>query len=366
MRYFQRKSLALVAGGIGATALIVLAADLLRPGSADLRSSAQVTADEPRELVRMTGDPDLANGGYALVLGDIITGRGPLLIEDTAAIQALSRDLWYSRPSGPGASGSPQVEVGALLAEGKTLRLFTCPESDCGSWFIGAEDQGAQNSGFAALRKRVTLPGRPVEHITGYYDSYEAYQRGHAAILSAPDRWFARPGAERLQAEDEAPGEIEITLPVELLSGAPEDGEDAEGDLAKIGADWLQDIPGHAEVTLGLPEPIRLTLLPPLSEDGTQITLPGLQYRSRMITLRLAGSDTEAVAARIGLSPFQMPDLLSLTDAMHQALAGAGYDTACLPGCAVVELGRINQAAGVEIRAAPGWQIESWRLSEAD
>lgn len=375
MPVYQRKTLALAAAGTVAAALIILASALLLPGPGAVHSEEQKAPDSPREVIRLTGGIDLSKGGYALILGDLVTGRGPLLVEDENSLRRLASDLWYSQPAADGAGSAetagsaeapPRVEVATLLHEGRALRLFSCPESDCGSWFIGADSEGARNSGFGALRQRSSLPGSPVGHVTGYYDSYTAYQRAHEAINASPGRWFALPGGEILQGEDQTPVRMEVTLPSELLKSAEAGAEEQTESLMKLSAQWLGESGGSAMLTISPPEPLSVTLLPPLSDSGTEIPLPGLQSRSRRITLRLPEADAAAVAGRIDLSGFPMPDLLILPDAAHQALLAEGYDASCLPHCVSLSSGRINQPAGVEIHPAPGWQIESWRLSEAD
>lgn len=371
MAVSRRKTLALIAGGIGAAALIFLASGPFLPGSSARPGKAPEAPPQSRDVIRMTEGYDLGQGGFSLVLGDLVTGRGPLLVQDAAELSRLAPDLWYSLPvSAEAAAGSehaaPQVEIGTLFQAGLPLHIFTCPEADCGSWFIGADSQGARDSGFAALRQRSALPGEPVEHVTGYYDSYAGYQRAHAAILAGNGRWFATPGAAKLQQEEAAPALLEITLPVELIAGEAPPAAEEEARLTALSSGWLGDRPGSAGVAISLPEPVSLTLLPPLSDAGAEIPLPGLHYRSRIISLRLAQADARSLADQIDLSGFAMPDLLILSDAAHQALRQQGYDTACLPDCASIALGRINQPARIGIHPAPGWEIGSWRLSEAD
>ncbi|VDC29204.1 hypothetical protein [Pseudogemmobacter humi] len=317
--------------------------------------------------VDMLEGADPAEGGYALILGDLVTGRGPRLVTDPTAIRAIAPDLWYMQEGREGGifaaapdPAKPQIEVGALLRDGVTLRQFYCPEESCRGGFAGTE------SGLGRLYGIDPPPGIAVEHVTGHYQNHDSYLAAHAAIAADPDRWFAVPGAETPLPRDDSPAQISVTLPAELLpydSGAAsyEAEREAEAALQRIGLGWLGDAGGEVRVQKSWPMDLPVEAPPPTEGQAELDRLPGLSYRERRIILDVAPAGLDAVLERIDLSGFAAPDLLGLDDALYHAFGAAGYDTACLPGCARVRSGRINHPAGIEIRPAPAWRIESWR-----
>ncbi|WP_112308854.1 hypothetical protein [Pseudogemmobacter bohemicus] len=320
--------------------------------------------------------------GYTLVLGDLVTGSGARILRDPAEIEAARAALWYLETrreggllSSPTERARARREVATLIRDGAAIRIFTCPTDECGGWFGLSDHEGARRSGFAAIREAATppdsapgsAPGSPVEHMTGYYDNYDSYRAAHAAISADPTRWFAEPGAQRLAPREERLAQIDISLPAELLTRNADqanfdDEQAAEAALEALGRSWLGEMQGEVRVRKSWPMDIPILSGPGFDKEGRLRALPGYSYRQRSITLEMAPADLDAVAARIDLGGFTPPDLLMLEDALLKAVAAAGYDTACLPGCARVGSGRISHAADLFMPAAPGWQIESWRL----
>lgn len=128
-----------------------------------------------------------------------------------------------------------------------------------------------------------------------------------------------------------------------------------------LGETWLGEAEGEVRVQQSWPMEIPILPEPLFDPEGRLRALPGYSYRNRHIVIDVAAPDLAAVEGRIDLSGFTPPDLLALEDALLRAVAAAGYDTACLPGCARVDQARINHGAEVYIRPAPSWQIASWR-----
>jgi len=295
-------------------------------------------------------------------------------------MEALRPSLWFRETRKEGGLfsavsevGRARTEVATLLKNGAAIRIITCPTEECGALFTLWDQQGARNSGFAAIRAAASAPGAAVDYVTGYYDSYDAYRAAHAAIAADPDRWFARPGAELAELAGDGMGEIRVSLPVVLLPYGPHQASEAtekaaEAALITLGQSWLGNVPGEVRVMQPWPREIYIDWQEP--RDDRPLSLPGVSYRQSEIFLEMPlarQAEVEAVIrAKIGESGFLPPDLLTLEDALHQAVALGGHDTSCLPGCARVQSQRINHNAEIWPRPVPGWQIESWRLLDTD
>src|SRR5690606_28011678 len=156
---------------------------------------------------------------------------------------------------------------------------------------------------------------------------------------------------------------IRVTLPVELLSYAPDQASEeveraAQEKLQKLGESWLGETEGTVSAHLTWPREIAITWEAFADRDDKPRVLPGISYRESEIVISLPRALQDAVAGRIDVTGFVPPDPLMLDDALFRAVERAGIDTACLPGCARVQFQRIRHGSHVYSRPAPAWEIE--------
>lgn len=328
---------------------------------------------EGETRVEMLTPEQLAEGGYALILGDFVTGSGPRLIDDPDALARLQPQLWYldERDAGSFAAAAmgtlmgmnPTREIGALMRDGVTLRRFSCRAVLCQTW--PAEGAQAAKWGLGALRG--AAPGRAVEYVTGYYDTHESYLAAHARVLEDPDRWFAEAGGEIPAPPDSGLRAVHVDFAGELAAKPPPAGwapdplpERTALVLHAIG--WIGDSGGRIASVRATPMPLWVMKDGTFLHDGNgSRALPDLTLMERGLVLEIPHTRLEEVLARIDAGLIPPPDRLVLGDALHRAFAAWGLETDCLPGCGAVDEGRIIWRGSAVPGARPQWRIESWR-----
>ncbi|MFE3839274.1 hypothetical protein [Pseudogemmobacter sonorensis] len=324
--------------------------------------------------VEMLDGRDPASGRVALVLEDFVTGSGPRLIRDPEVLARLAPDLWYMDQTSVGSMigqatltlmGMPPVQrIGTLLEDGAAVRDFTCLSVDCIGW-RGKDDRSLW--GLGAL-SAAPPPGEPVEQVTGWYDTHDAYLAAHARAAEDPLTWFAKPGGGTPDPGDDGMRGILVTLPTVISASPPRfdapPDQEAQAELETLARGWIEGSSARIEgIHATGPNPFWVLKDDDrLHDENGSRTLPDLSWHSAEISLQLPEAEVETLLSRIGATDRPAPETALIAPAIARAFALWGLDTACLPGCGAIDRNRITTAIDIYVTPAPHWQLPLWRL----